>query len=121
MCGITQGLDHQDLLDASNEPAALEEDLDAKDILEALGVEVETTDENDITNLQNVKTRLRSGRPKKLSTYPCEDFDTFKPLFSAVQQELKSGIRNIRPYKDDATVEEGNFSFLPNDTHRRSG
>ena len=49
--------DHQKLLDASIEPKSLDENLDNEDILEALGVEINKDDMNDITNLQNVKTR----------------------------------------------------------------
>ena len=110
---LLKELDHQDLLDASNEPAVLEEGLDNEGILEALGVEVETQDENDITNLQNVKTRAEVRAAEEIGRHtPCEDFDTFKPLFSAVQQEIKSGIRTTRPYKDDATVGEGYFFIL---------
>ena len=106
-------LDHQDLLDAINEPAALGEDIDDKDILEALGVEVEAKDENDITNLQNVKTRAEIRVAEEIGRHtPCEDFETFKPLFSAVQQEIKSGVRTTRSYKDDATVGEGYFFIL---------
>ncbi|MDB2468551.1 GIY-YIG nuclease family protein [Alphaproteobacteria bacterium] len=106
-------LDHQDLLDARNEPAALGSDLDDKDILAALGVEVEAKDENDITNLQNVKTRAEIKAAEEVGRHtPCEDFETFKPLFTAVQQEIKTGVRTTRPYKDDATVGEGYFFIL---------
>ena len=71
-------LDHQDLLDTSNEPAALGNDLDDKDILAALGVEVEAKDENDITNLQNVKTRAEIKAAEEVGRHtPCEDFETF--------------------------------------------
>ena len=106
-------LDHQDLLDASNEPAALGEDIDDKDILEALGVGIEAKNENDITNLQNVKTRAEIRAAEEIGRHtPCEDFETFKPLFSAVQQEIKSGVRTTRSYKDDATVGEGYFFIL---------
>ena len=110
---LLKELDHQDLLDASNEPAVLEEGLDDADILAALGVDVETKDENDITNLQNVKTRAEVRAAEEIGRHtPCEDFDTFKPLFSAVQQEIKSGVRTTRSYKDDATVGEGYFFIL---------
>ena len=68
MYRIGQELDHQDLLDASNEPAALEEDLDAK--TSALGVEVGAGRENDITNLQNVKTRAEIRAVNKLVNIP---------------------------------------------------
>ena len=110
---LLKDLDHQKLLDASHMPAVLEEGLDDADILAALGVDVEPKDENDITNLRNVKTRAEVRAAEKIGRHtPCEDFDTFKPLFSAVRQEIKSGIRNTRPYKEDAKVEVGNFFIL---------
>ena len=78
---LLKELDHQKLLDASNVPAALEEGLEDADILAALGVDVKTQDENDITNLQNVKTRAEVRAAEEIGRHtPCEDFDTFKPL-----------------------------------------
>ena len=110
---LLKELDHQKLLDASHVPAVLEEGLDDADILAALDVDVEAKDENDITNLQNVKTRAEVRAAEEIGRHtPCEDFDTFKPLFSAVQQEIKSGVRTTRSYKDDATVGEGYFFIL---------
>ena len=110
---LLKELDHQNLLDAINSPALLEEGLDDADILAALGVDIEAQDENDITKLQNVKPRAEVKAAEKIGQHiPCENFDTFKPLFIAVQQELKSGIRNTRPYKDDASVGEGYFFIL---------
>ena len=63
---LLKELDHQKLLDASHVPAVLEEGLDDEGILEALGVELKLKDENDITNLQNVKPELKSEPLKKL-------------------------------------------------------
>ena len=110
---LLKELDHQKLLDASNEPERLNESLDNEDILAALGVEVDNNDENDITNLQNVKARAEIKAAEEVGKHKtCEDFEIFKPLFTNVQQELKSSIRATRPYKDDATVGEGYFFIL---------
>lgn len=110
---LLKELDHQKLLDASNEPERLDENLDNEDILAALGVEVDNNDENDITNLQNVKARAEIKAAEEVGKHKtCEDFEIFKPLFTNVQQELKSSIRATRPYKDDATVGEGYFFIL---------
>ncbi len=110
---LLKDLDHQGLLDTSNNSAALDETLDDEGILAALGVEVDAEDKDDITNLQNVKTRAEIRAAEEMGRHtPCTDFETFKPLFIDVQQELKAGLRSTRPYKDDATVEEGNFFIL---------
>ena len=110
---LLKELDHQSLLDISNEAKTLDENLDNEDILAALGVEVDNNDENDITNLQNVKTRAEIKAAEEVGKHKvCEDFEIFKPLFINVQQELKSSIRATRPYKDDATVGEGYFFIL---------
>ncbi len=110
---LLKDMDHQKLLDASNATQVLDESLDNEDILAALGVEVDNNDENDITNLQNVKARAEIKAADEVGKHKtCEDFEIFKPLFTNVQQELKSRIRSTRPYKDDATVGEGYFFIL---------
>ncbi len=43
---------------------------------------------------------------------PCADFDKFKPLFRAVQDDLKSGRWQARRFKVDASIEQGNFFIL---------
>lgn len=109
---LLKQLDHQKLLDATNEPKRLDESLDNEDILAALGVEVDAK-ENDITNLQNVKTRAEIRAAEEVGRHkPCEDFEKFKPLFINVQNEIKSGVRSTRPYKNDATIGEGYFFIL---------
>ena len=109
---LLKDLDHQKLLEASNEPEKLNKSLANEDILAALGVEVDAK-ENDITNLQNVKTRAEIRAAEEVGRHkPCEDFEKFKPLFINVQNEIKSGVRSTRPYKDDATVGEGYFFIL---------
>ena len=109
---LLKDLDHQKLLEASNEPEKLNKSLANEDILAALGVEVDAK-ENDITNLQNVKTRAEIRAAEEVGRHkPCEDFEKFKPLFINVQNEIKSGVRSTRLYKDDATVGEGYFFIL---------
>ena len=38
-----------------------------------------------------------------------EMFDKSVPIFDAVQKELDSGIRETRPFKDDARIQEGDI------------
>jgi len=106
-------LDHQKLLNKPGTKTSIKDDLDNEDILTALGVEIKNKAENDITNLQNVKTRAEIKSAEEVGRHKsCEDFEIFKPLFINVHQDLKSGTRTSRPYKDDATVGEGYFFIL---------
>ena len=69
---LLKELDQYDLLEAGSEPETLVEDLDDEDILAALGVEINARDENDITNLQNVKTRAEIKAAEKVGQHkPC--------------------------------------------------
>lgn len=105
--------DYQNLLDMNNQPQNLDTNLDDEDILAALGVDVDAKDKNDITNLQNVKTRAEIRAAEEVGKHKvCDEFEKFKPLFINVQNEIKSGVRTTRPYKDDATVGEGYFFIL---------
>ena len=67
-------------LDASIEPKSLDENLDNEDILEALGVEINKDDMNDITNLQNVKTSEIKVAQEVGKHKTCEDFEIFNVI-----------------------------------------
>jgi len=43
---------------------------------------------------------------------PCDDFETFRPLFEKVQSELEAGERQTLKYKDNAEVKKGDFFIL---------
>ena len=108
-----QDLDHQELLDIADKDEA--DDLDDIDD-DALLAEL-TDDLNegavDITQLKHVKTSAEKKAAEQIANRDsCKDFEKFKPVFAAVQEELKSGVRETRPYKDDGTVEKGNFFIL---------
>ncbi|MBS0588257.1 MAG: GIY-YIG nuclease family protein [Proteobacteria bacterium] len=96
------------------EPTAVVSDLDNLDddaLLSELGVL--DTDENDITKLTYVKSRAEIKAAEEIAKRnPCLDFDKFKPLFVKVQEELASGIRLTRKFKDDAQIRQGDFFIL---------
>ena len=88
-----------------------EEDLSDEALLAELGV-LESP-ENDITKLTHVKTRAEIRAAEEVaSRTPCADFDKFKPLFRAAQGDLKSGRRQGRRFKVDASIEQGEFFIL---------
>ena len=105
--------DHQDLL---NESSILESDsdgdLDDDALLSELGLNSEGG-KNDITELTHVKPRAEVSRPEEVGQRTiCSDFEIFKPLFDAVQADIKSGKRKIIPYAKDSSVEKGNVFIL---------
>ena len=98
----------------TGEPTAVVSDLDNLDddaLLSELGVL--DTGENDITKLTYVKSRTEIKAAEEIAKRnPCLDFDKFKPLFVKVQEELASGIRLTRKFKDDAQIRQGDFFIL---------
>lgn len=80
-------------------------------MLAELGVEIPP--EQDITNLTHVKTRAEIRAAEEIAQRtPCLDFAKFKPLFIAVQEDLKTGIRQGRRFKEDAQIKKGEFFIL---------
>lgn len=111
---LVEPLDYQGLL---GEPVALESEeaeLSDDDLMAELA---ELGGAGDITELRHIRPAAEvkvaeeiAGRDK------CPDFDEFKPLFESVQNDLKTGVRIIRPFVRDASVEKGNFFVLGGQT-----
>lgn len=111
---LLRELDHQGLLEGTD---VLENswgnDLDDEDILAELGVDIAPSGDDDITNLRNVKKRSEVRVAANMGTHkPCLEFEVFKPVFETVRDELKGGMRQTRPFKDDASIAQGNFFIL---------
>ena len=59
---------------------------------------------DDITVLRHVRTSADKRAAEEIAQRkPCEDFETFKPLFERVKRELKSGVRQTRPRSGRST------------------
>lgn len=111
-CNLVQELDHQGLLEGASyvaePPAKYDSD---EELLAELGVEAPK--DGDVTFLKHVKPRAEVRAAEEIGTrMPCEDFETFKPIFEAVQEELKSGVRITRPFKDNAEILQGYLFIL---------
>ncbi|MGB3617965.1 MAG: GIY-YIG nuclease family protein [Catalinimonas sp.] len=108
---LLQPLDARGLLraDPTAAPAALIDDDEA--LLASLGVGV--TPEHDVTQLRHVRSReeIRAAEEVAQRT-PCQDFDTFKPLFERVQQDLQTGKRKTIKYRENAEVKRGDLFVL---------
>jgi len=110
---LVQELDYQGLLKGASciaEPPT--EYGSDEELLAELGVEAPK--EGDVTFLKHVKPRaeVRKAAEEIGTRIPCKDFDVFKPMFEAVQEDLKTGKRKTLPFKKDGSIEEGNLFVL---------
>lgn len=66
-----------------------------------------------ITDLQHVRSRAEIKAAEEIANQAkCQDFDRFQPLFKQAESELKSGVRETKPFGRDAGVTAGNFFIL---------
>lgn len=111
---VLAGLDDKYGLLQEKQLVAKEEfpnDLDDDALLSELGVL--DASENDITKLKHVRTRAEIKAAEEIARRtPCVDFDKFNSLFFKVQEELASGVRITREFKDDAQIRQGDFFIL---------
>jgi hypothetical protein len=69
--------------------------------------------EDDISNLRHVRPRQEIEAAEIVaSRRPCASFGVFKPLFDAVRDDLRSGARVSRRFRQDAAIREGEFFIL---------
>ena len=113
--------DHQGLLDGDvHKETADTSELTDDELLEELGVSVGA--ESDITNLRYVKSQAEKQVAEEIANRTiCEDFDTFKKLFDAVQRDLDTGDRKTLKFRKDAgflktDIKQGQFFILGGQT-----
>jgi len=109
---LVQESDYQGLLGdvtrVAESPAEYGSD---EELLTELGVKAPK--EGDVTFLKHVKSRAEVRAAEEVaSRTSCEDFETFKPIFDAVQEELKNGTRITIPFKDNAEIRQGYLFIL---------
>jgi hypothetical protein len=82
-----------------------------EELLAALGVESALG--NDLTRLVHVRSREEIKAAEEVAQRNIsKDFDQFKPIFDAVQSDLKLGLRQTVKYKDDAEIVKGDMFIL---------
>ena len=82
-----------------------------EELLEALGVE--STDDNDLTQLKNVRSRAEIKAAEEIARrQPCEEFDEFRPVFDQVQSELDSGLRITERYQAEGSIGLGDLFII---------
>ncbi len=106
-------LDKPGLLSEARATPVDVDDLDEDALLAELGVGSEAANPADITVLRHVRSHAERQVAEEIAERtPCEDFDKFQPLFERVERELKDGLRKVIPFKDEASVEQGNFFIV---------
>ena len=104
-------LDHQGLL--SGAEIAQADSVESMDDEELLAELEGAAGPSDITELRHVRSRAEIRAAEEIANRErCEDFDRFQPLFQQAESELKSGVRQTRPFGRDASVTTGNFFIL---------
>jgi hypothetical protein len=95
-------LDPQGLLAATDDAdLTVTDDLDDDELLAQLGVTAEP--ESSIKNLRHVRTQAEKKAAEEIANRTvCEDFESFRPLFEAVQKELDAGLRETIRFRKDA-------------------
>lgn len=112
---LLQPLDYQGLL--AGAPAAAGSGDEAIDIDELASELADVAGDNDITVLRHVRSGAEKRAAEEIADRkPCEDFDTFKPLFDQVRNDLNLGIRVTRPFGQYATIEVGHWFILDGQT-----
>lgn len=108
---LVQDIDTAGLLNQTNAIAKPIDEISNEALLAELGVEAPK--EDDLTYLRHVKPRAEVRAAEEIgSRISCEGFETFRPIFDAVQIELKSGMRITRPFKDNADIRQGDLFIL---------
>ncbi|WP_029913810.1 GIY-YIG nuclease family protein [Pelobacter seleniigenes] len=120
-CDLLSEFDHQGLLDGDFQNEDVDScELTDDELLEELGVSVGA--ESDITKLRHVKSQAEKQVAEEIANRTiCEDFDTFKKLFDAVQQDLDTGDRKTLKFRKDAgflktDIKQGQFFILGGQT-----
>ena len=111
---LLRPLDHQDLLSAEPAAAMADEDIGVDDLAAELA---EVSGEQNITVLRHVRSTVERRVAQEIADRKtCEDFEYFKSLFEQVHSDLKAGVRIIRPFGQDTTIEVGNWFVLDGQT-----
>ena len=88
-------------------------EIDEDELLAELGMGDEPADQNDITVLRHVRSRLEKRAAEAIADrMPCADFDKFQPALERVERDLKSGLRKALRFVRDASIAGGNYFIV---------
>ena len=109
---LLKPIDDQELLIGEDIASStmVADELDDAELLAQLGVESEG---DDITELKHVRTSAEKRAAEQVARrQPCSDFETFKPLFQKLQEELDNGDRETRVFELKAEIRPGSFFIV---------
>ena len=109
---LLEPIDHQGLLVGVPTVAASDDEaIDIDDLAAELGG---VANADDITVLRNVRTSAEKRAAEEIADRKrCDDFETFRPLFDRVQNEVKTGLRQSQPIEAGRrAIEAGDFFVL---------
>lgn len=87
--------------------------LDEDELLAALGVDLDSTGQSDITVLRNVRPYAEIKAAEEIANRtPCKDFDRFKALFDEAVSGLKADTWMTKPFLKNASIEKGDFFIV---------
>jgi len=114
---LLASMDRQGLLDAGGADAADADALSDDELAAELAGIGESASE--LTTLRHVRPRAEIQAAEEIATRkPCADFAQFEPLFTAVEADIRKGVRTTLPfnkdtgYNTDARVRLGDFYIL---------
>lgn len=109
---LLEPLDYQGLLAAA--PTVVTLAVDTIDIDDLAAELAGTANAGDVTVLRHVRTSAEKRAAEEIADRkPCEDFETFRPLFERVQTEVKTGLRQSQPIgAGSRAIEAGDFFVL---------
>lgn len=104
-------LDHHGLLSGvATAPLDEGQALDDDELLAQLGVDATPVD---ITEMRHVRSAAEKREAEEIATRrPCQDFERFEPLFTAVKADLATGARTTRPSSAMAEIKQGEFFIV---------
>lgn len=89
-----------------------EAELDDDALLDELEIDA-SEDEEDISKLKHVKPRAEVRVAEEIGDRSkCENFEHFEPLFQAIREDLKTGLRRSRRYAKMAGIKQGEFFII---------
>ncbi|MCP1220459.1 GIY-YIG nuclease family protein [Acetobacter orientalis] len=113
-------MDHQGILSNAVVIEEIDENISDDELLSMLGVD--GIEQNSITELRHVRSTAEKRAAEEIANRErCEDFDTFKPIFNAVQKDIEIGTRITRPIRKEAgllktDIRPGEFFILGGQT-----
>ena len=108
---LLEPLDHQGLLAGATSVAAAMDAIDIDDLAAELA---DVSGSDDITVLRHVRSSVEKRAAEEIADRkPCEDFETFQPLFERVATDVKTGLRQSQPIEAGSrAIETGDFFVL---------